>query len=608
MKRFAKFLDQYHKVIAGAFLGLFVIFSVASVWNDAQSMDEAVHLSAGYSYLETRDYRLNPEHPALMKIIAGMPLFLLDLEFPHNSESWISAEQWGFGSTFVYENTTHADTIMKFGRFPTIILSLLVGVFVFKWAKELFGPRGAILATLLFAFDATFIAHSHYVTTDAAAAFGFLTTVYAYYNYLRTHERRWFWWAVVAMVAALLLKYSTVILLPMLVMLWAVKRWQDAGTGKHHSLKTFFGYWFAVLGAFLIFSIPVYGFNFTKPIDSPDSQIVIQQLEDIRAEANPLEAAPGMLPAIAVALDPDKPLGSFFYNTVINTPIPAWDYYRGMISVFLHNTYGHASYLMGNHANSFWNYFIVAFFVKTPAPTLILIGLSLFYVFARLTSRVVYKNKGAAQKTTWYSRLYRAAKAVPLAYWAIWIAVGLYFLWSLTARINLGVRHLLPIYPFLFVFVGVLTTLKLKPGSQKVFNWCLGGLLGIYVALSVAIFPHYLSYFNVFVGGASEGHQYLLDSNVEWGQDLKRLKTYLDENGETGPVYLQYFGTARPDYYGIESSTPPKNVTESEPVLDRLVILSVDAILASDDDYEWVLNHNPVDRVGYSFYIYDFRP
>lgn len=611
MNNVTTLLNRYASVLAGMLLAVFFVLSVASVWNDVQSMDEAVHLSAGYSYLTTGDYRLNPEHPALMKMLDAAPLLLLDLSFPNTHPTWVSAEQWGFGSVFLYENTVSADTMMRFARFPTIILSVLIGVWIFKWSKELFGGIGALLSVALFTFDPTTLAHSHYVTTDAAAAFGFLTTVYAYYRYLLQPSRVRFWLAALLMVIALLLKFSTVILVPILVLLWLVKRLKDRGAASHHALGSLIQFWLAVGGCFLACSWVVYGFALTVPADSPDTQFVLQQLEDIRASDDPSQSAPGSLPRYAQLLSPDTRIGSAADWIVYHVPIPAWDYYRGIISVFLHNTYGHATYLMGDHANSFWNYFIVAFFVKTPEVTLILLGLTLLVCLKQfmLTMRASVHYK---RPSLWVRRFWRGLRAaigaIPLSWWALALPVVLYFLWSLTARINLGVRHLLPIYPFLFILIGMLGSLKFRSRKiQTLFSANLLVLMVIYIGFSSAMFPHYLSYFNVFVGGPNNGHLYLLDSNIEWGQDLKRVRTWLDDHGETQPVYMQYFGTARPEYYGFEFEAPPSYVADSNPTFDQLIILSIDAILSEDQRYAWVLGHRPVARIGYSTYIYDFR-
>ncbi len=549
---------------------------------------------------------MNPEHPPLMKLLSAAPLLLLPLRMPIDHPTWINADQWGFGSVFVYENTISADTIMRVSRIPTIILSVLIGVLIYKWSRQLFGPYGALLSVTLFAVDATMIAHSHYVTTDAVATLGFLLTIFTYRQYLMSSQPRWLWVTAFAFVFALLSKFSSVLLAPLLVILWFVHR-VSYGVTPATRIRSLAALILSCAVVFVIGSYVVYGFQSTIPITDRDTIMVLEQMESIRNAPDPSAAAPGGLPSIAKTLDPETGFGSSVEWMITNVPIPAFDFYRGLVSVFLHNTYGHASYLLGEHANSFWNYFIIAFLTKTSNATLLFGALTLL-ALALSFMRIV--------RGWWQSRTSRESRAtslrkflhsIPFDVYALTIPVVLYFLWSLTARINLGVRHLLPIYPFLWIGIGYLTTFRFRRPLQTVWVGCLSLMIAAELVFTLSMFPFFLSYFNAFVGGPEQGHEYLLDSNVEWGQDLKRLKAYLDNHDESAPIYLQYFGTARPEYYGIEFSDPPRFVTDPAPRLDRLMILSVDAILSAGGEYAWVLDFQPVDRIGYSMYIYDFR-
>src|SRR5262249_48241866 len=128
---------------------------------------------------------------------------------------------------------------------------------------------------------------------------------------------------------------------------------------------------------------------------------------------------------------------------------------------------------------------------------------------------------------------------------------GVYFAAMAATRVNLGLRYILPIYPFLFVlaarvgtisFANVLATLLVRLGAFAA--------VGLLAASSPMVAPHQLAYLNELIGGPDQGHRYLSDSNLDWGQDLKGLKNYMDREG-IPVIYLSYFGTAPPSGWGI---------------------------------------------------------
>jgi hypothetical protein len=131
------------------------------------------------------------------------------------------------------------------------------------------------------------------------------------------------------------------------------------------------------------------------------------------------------------------------------------------------------------------------------------------------------------------------------------------------------------------------------------------------------IAPHHLAYFNEFVGGPDQGYRYLSDSNLDWGQDLKGVKAYIDEK-EIATIYLSYFGTASPSYYGIryqyvppgynlEWPQPSDKVPESE--LRKILAISVfnlqDVYHPDKPLFRWLWRREPVAKIGYSIFVYD---
>jgi hypothetical protein len=241
---------------------------------------------------------------------------------------------------------------------------------------------------------------------------------------------------------------------------------------------------------------------------------------------------------------------------------------------------GHEAYLLGMHSQQgWWYYFPLAFFFKTPVATLLAIALAI----------------GLSLRTR--------RRRFPFPIWCMAVPLLIYLPLCLLTHINTGLRHLLPAYPFLFVLISA-ALLRLE---WRLRNPALGLLALLLVAESLSIHPHYTAFFNRLVGGPSSGPRYLADSNLDWGQDLKKLKSYLDQHA-IPKVCLAYFGTADWGYYGIVS----------EPLLDPQraapdCVLAVSATSLVDlyvpkGTFAWLRQQRPTARVGYSIYVYDLRP
>jgi hypothetical protein len=233
-----------------------------------------------------------------------------------------------------------------------------------------------------------------------------------------------------------------------------------------------------------------------------------------------------------------------------------------------------------------WTYFPIAFLVKTPVAMLMLIVLCIGLI---------------AQK------LYRKTP-IPV----IWILLAIppvgYFLVSLTSSMNIGERHLLPAYPFLFILTSAILLSERRPTFSRVTNFAAIFLGMVMVVESASIHPDYLAYFNVLAGGPQNGPHYLIDSNLDWGQDLKKLHTWTIQHPDRA-LCLSYFGRSDPEYYGIhyiklESMKSLDEVMNA----DCVVAVSAHLLFGSETEEFRSLQHLvPDDRIGYSIYIYDLR-
>jgi 4-amino-4-deoxy-L-arabinose transferase-like glycosyltransferase len=210
---------------AFALLALFAGLSIREMADDSLTADERVHLPAGYAYWTKREFRLNPEHPPLVKLLCAAPLLALRPALPPTEPppglTW-HRYQPAFGTAFFYQLNPDADRLLFWGRLPVLALGLLLGATIIWWSRRLHGSAAAgLLSLALFALEPTMLAHSHYVTTDVAlGAFGLLAFA-ALWSFTETGRRSRLALAVVAMGLALASKFSSVVLLPVfLALLW----------------------------------------------------------------------------------------------------------------------------------------------------------------------------------------------------------------------------------------------------------------------------------------------------------------------------------------------------------------------------------------------------
>ncbi|MEO8132317.1 MAG: hypothetical protein ABI822_34795, partial [Bryobacteraceae bacterium] len=252
------------------------------------------------------------------------------------------------------------------------------------------------------------------------------------------------------------------------------------------------------------------------------------------------------------------------------------------------NKQGRDYYLLGQHSEKGrWYYFSVAFGVKTPVAVVLLLTICVVLVFWKFFSSL---GNG----------LPALLRGIPLKWYALVIPMAVYLAATLASNVNIGIRHLLPIYPFLYILLSA-SFLTVDFGGSRKIQLAGALIIGAFtVAESAAAYPYYLPFFNVLAGGSAQGPRYLIDSNVDWGQDLKRLKTYTDSHGAKD-LCLSYFGNVDPTYYGIVS----RPLTEQAKSDTCDIAISVNALYSVETDNSWLHNKTPDARIGYSIYYYD---
>jgi hypothetical protein len=661
--------------------------------NASPTYDEVAHLPAGYSYLRWDDYRLNPQHPPLAKMLAALPLMWrtnwpagVDLEngeVPTGPEAdgesslrraWTmsfedSNAYYDFGRNFLYGTRPGAvpppatnaapvivppapesfynpvDALVFWGRIPILMLGLGLALLVFLWAREWFGWAGGILSLALFCFDPNFIAHSGQVTTDVGISLFIFGAIYFLWRLCRRVEATSLVLFLLFFGLAFITKFSALLLLPMvwLIVLGRIFSPEPLPIGaagrmtlasRSSRLAFFTGLSGIALMTTYVTIWASYSFRYSaarnpemaakaeaqvlKASGANESRIPHRQLGYFPIEAT-VRASAAIKKLLATA-----PLGQVQVEDVLKIMDEVPPGPGGKLILFAQKHrllpeayifgFAHAemksqsrgAFLLGHYSNTgFHSYFFNAFLLKTPLPALLLIITALVLSLLR------------CGKKHW----------VPVF---LLVPVGLYFLVAVTSHLNLGIRHLLPIYPFLYVLAGGLV-LEMNRWRRAARMVVLLIVLGAIMVSSRMVFssagdlkwqtvaPHYLAYFNELAGGPANGFKELADSNLDWGQDLKNLKLWLVAHNVKDPIYLCYFGMADPRYYQIAHFNMPGGCL-FEPlagfdVLQPGGLIAISATnlqgvyLSPAEQEAWrqILKHSVLlDTVGYSIFIYKF--
>ena len=536
-----------------------------SIVEESQTFDEATHLAAGYSYWKTGDFLLNQEHPPLSKLLCAIPLLLLKPAFARDSDAWKQNDQVTFALQFLYKNRVDADRMLLAGRSVTIVLTLALGLTLAVWTRRRFGAAAALIALFLLATDPNLMAHGRYITSDAHLTLFLFLSVVCWLEYLEKPDRWKFVVAALALGAALGAKFSSVFLLGLLPLL-AVLRWVFEQRGQERLRRT--GSW-RLLRA---------------PVALPLCGLLILLLFYAPATWRALRKR---MPPLTSEVWPNTNTGRFVYSLGEKYSLPAHPLLTGLYRLANHNETGHRAYLLGEISDSgWWYYFPVVFAVKTPTALLLLLAAMPFGL-------ILWFRRFPAD------RLVLVALAlVPLIYFAL----------SMGSSLNIGLRHLLPVYPFLYI-LSALTLVLLLP-RRVIFGVVVTAASALQIWETARIHPFYLSFFNTISGGPERGSEYALDSNIDWGQDVKRLKAYVDRH-KIPMVCTAYFGLADWEYYKINpGGLPGVYDPDQTERLDCFVAISVTNLYDVYFDkptYVWLRNRKPDGRIGYSLYLYDLR-
>lgn len=547
-------------------LSIFVGLCFFGQKKNSVTVDEFAHLPAGYYYWQTRDFRLYAKNPPLIKMSAALPLNLLkpcfepDLKkFPQTG--WLP---WFFANDFMVRNRAEFINIFQAGRLMTILLGSLLGLALFFAAKSRYGRTGAFLSLTAWVFCPEALAHSMMATVDIGASLCIFLAVLTLLNYLNKPDWKRTLLAGFCLGLAQLAKFSSLALLvfyPLapFFLLWPFRK--DRLKIRSFALRS--GQVLTMLLLCLIVVAAGYGF-----------QGLFKKTADFRFQSRLMAEVQKIF----------RPWPAPFPET----------YLKGLDGQIRDMESGEfANYLMGRwYSGVSRKYFPIALILKVPIPIQLLALFALALGFRPGKKRLKFSPE----------------EMLLLA-----VIAWLLLLFSLKNSLQIGVRYLLPLFP-----LGLLMTARLAKNAGMLRRILTASLM-LWLALeTIYFYPHYLSYFNEFAGGPKNGHKFLLDSNLDWGQDLPALADFMKQN-KIDRIELDYFGHADPGIYGVRYQ-----VLGQEPRLEYAAVSAqllfggkrffypmlfvqppLGGVIVNPEKVIPFQNKKPVGRAGYSIWIFE---
>lgn len=529
----------------------------APVW------DEPSHLVAGISHWQLGTFDLGRVNPPLVRTIATVPVLIagLRMDWSRYNDNVGCRSEHAIRADFVADNRESLFRFHRLARWACIPFSLIGGSICLRWASELYGRRAGIVALSLWCFSPNIIAHGQLAMADAGAtAFG-VASAYVFWRWLRLPS--WEWAATAGLLLGLtqLTKTTWILLFGLWPLLWLVWRCTERADAPRQA-------WFregCQIGLILLIGLLVinlgYGFEGS-----------FRKLGDYRFVSYTLSGE--RVPSDAAIQGANRFAGTWLSEVPV--PLPQ-NYVAGIDSQKWDFERRWPSYLRGEwREGGWWYYYLYALAIKLPLGTWALVLLA---IAARLCRRDDAGN--------WRNEL---VLLTPIA--------AVLTLVSSQTGFSHHLRYVLPILPFVFVWASKIADAVVHK-NRRLASVAAIAFSGS-VASSLWCYPHSLSYFNEAVGGPRHGHLHLLDSNIDWGQDLLYLKQWFDEHREARPLGVAYhLSHVDPSVAGIEHMLPPRHVPEP-----GWYALSIGAIYSRTREYEYFLDLEPVAMSGYSIYIY----
>lgn len=463
--------------------------------------DEYWHIPVGLLNWKTSRFDLEPLNPPLLRMWATWPLLLTGAESPRTEPT---SELGRFGDEFLAANPANFDRYVLISRIPIVLLTCAAGALLARWAWEWYGPWSACLVAWLWSRDPNITAHGSLVTTDAGGAAFWIATLYVGWRFAKqpTLVRAIVGGAVLGLAQAA--KFTCVLLLPCLIAVWFFERWRNPlALPMDH--KTATKRWSVLLLTALLSLNAVYLFHGTGTS--------LKSFDFASQSARTWQRRFGPLASLPVPLPNDFVIGVDRQKAIMEADHP----------VFLD---------MEWRASKFPHYYLMTLVYKLPHSTQALLLWAVVGSFLRVCSM--------------RRRLMLLLPTVML--------IGM----ASTSGMQLGVRYILPALPLMFLGIGEIAADWEWPrfGRRQV-----AVLLFLLACDPWRFHPEYIAYFNELAGGVDGGRAHLLDSNLDWGQDLHELKLFLEEH-PIPSLTLAYFGTMPPEALGIRYTLPPSGAPQ----------------------------------------------
>jgi 4-amino-4-deoxy-L-arabinose transferase-like glycosyltransferase len=537
--------------------------------------DEDDHIYAGYMMWKHADFGLNPEHPPLVKLVAAIPLLNMPLQVPVLQDRNFKHEAFLGGKDFLFRND--ADTMLFRVRMAASFFTLLLALLVFLAAQEMFGTGAAFIALGLLVFDPNLLAHGAVVGTDAGLSCLMFASVYAFYRYVKAPS---VWRLVVVGLAtglALTAKHTGILVFPILFLLAICEVLRRGGSeeapnqisaGKRAKQLAI------ALVAISAISVTIlwasYGFRYQARADG--------------RQINP--------PFAEFVQGLSRPHDIRLLQTVAHFHLLPESYIYGLADVRIMSDF-YSSFLLGTvYPHGVWFYFPVAFAIKSSLSFLILL---LVAIWAIVTRRL----------TAWREILFLTIPPI------------FHLIIAMSSGMNIGVRHILPMYLFFYVLIGGACWVLVQRNRR--WTTVIVALL-VFQAISTSrTYPAYLAYANELWGGPSQVHKLLSDSNSDWGQQLKDVKHYLDRRG-IKDCWFVYFaeGVVDASYYGIPCKPLPtadslwvKEPANAPAAIDGTVLISAGDLSGFEfgagplNPYEQFKFLRPTAVIDYGVFVFD---
>jgi 4-amino-4-deoxy-L-arabinose transferase-like glycosyltransferase len=526
--------------IVAALLAVHLVLAVGSMRRLSLTFDEQSYAGAGYQFIKTGNQQLIPLqlHPPLSYYLNSLLLL------PLNFDSVRVSDPGSYSSEpLIFESGYSPKLLIFLTRLPFVLVSLLLGVLIWRWGRKVYGSSAGLLALFFYALSPIILANARLATPDIVLASTTAAAFYVFHEYLRQPSIKRLCLSGAALGLALLSKFTALLFIPTFFFVAIAYQWRRTDV-PNRRVPRVLTQMMVLLGIAFVVVWAGYGFHFAVPF-VPDW---LQPRTD------------------ELMSKPFWQMVAFFRRNKI--PIPAFPYVLGIYTQLAAAKGWQNNFLFGHLSRTgWWYYYWLAFLIKNTIPFLLC-----------LAAGLLVARKGAARNDGERLILY---SMIPLV---------LFF--SLPTKINIGIRYILPLFPLLCITAG-----RAALVFRGKWRYALA-LLCVWQVGSVAwIHPYYLAYFNEFVGGPSNGYKYLVDSNLDWGQNLERLADYLKEHHITN-AKIRYFGPhGVMQYYGLKNIDPG----ECKPAAGVWAVsaTSLQGLYLEDpDSFQWLRKLQPKEVIG----------